>query len=626
MIAAVAIVAVSSILFEWFLRTRVRAQGVVNFPFRRSFLTAGGVISALAVILPLVSPDDVVPAARMLGPLAMTAIVLIVLLSLLIFLSYLSKLARWPVAGTVMFAALLWSGVLVYKALRPDSQTPAGELPSVAQAQNRGELHDKFNAWWQARKDDHDRNYVRSGRKYPVFIIAAEGGGIYATSAAASFLTEMQDACPSFAQHVFSISAVSGGAIGSALFAALNAGQELESQSKCTEIGAQVSHDQLNQARNAVRNDHLSPALAMIWPDIARKFLSPLLSMILPSNVQTFVEKALREDFDRSSVLERSFACAFDRGGNQLGWQRCADASTVSDTLSNGLRMPFDRHWSPDKRAPALVLASTWVETGYRAAFAPFPLHAISDKTLMSFYSRDRSGDFEVHDASLDRSHKRTLVGAAFVSARFPGIEPAWRIRKPKLWNFVDGGYVDNSGATTALELYQALSKYAEANNLGISLHLILMTDAETNPDLSKVPPGTWFNDTVAPVTALLSVRGQLAGRAVRRAIDSLEPFAKPEQIVGRDSTKQSKVYVVNLQQRTFEFALGWNISNWTDDIVRAMLGAPEFCEVFLSSDLEDRKDRIGHALRTRNDNSCVKKSIQDLLMPKGSTESSGGK
>src|SRR5262249_28862744 len=41
------------------------------------------------------------------------------------------------------------------------------------------------------------------GTPYPVFIIAAEGGGIYAASAAATFLAELEDCVPGFARHIF---------------------------------------------------------------------------------------------------------------------------------------------------------------------------------------------------------------------------------------------------------------------------------------------------------------------------------------------------------------------------------------------------------------------------------------
>ncbi len=62
-----------------------------------------------------------------------------------------------------------------------------------------------------------------ANQPYAVYVMAAEGGGIYAASAAAMLLARLQDASPRFAEHVFAISGVSGGAIGSTVFQALDA-------------------------------------------------------------------------------------------------------------------------------------------------------------------------------------------------------------------------------------------------------------------------------------------------------------------------------------------------------------------------------------------------------------------
>ena len=63
--------------------------------------------------------------------------------------------------------------------------------------------------------------YSAENTKYPVYIIAAEGGGIYAAHHAAVWLSRMQDICPSFAQHIFAISGISGGSVGGSVFAGL---------------------------------------------------------------------------------------------------------------------------------------------------------------------------------------------------------------------------------------------------------------------------------------------------------------------------------------------------------------------------------------------------------------------
>ena len=76
-----------------------------------------------------------------------------------------------------------------------------------------------FMEWLEAR---HDRilhyGETHGGAKYPVFVVAAQGGGYYAAYHSALFLARLQDQCPQFAEHTFGISSVSGGSLGAAVF------------------------------------------------------------------------------------------------------------------------------------------------------------------------------------------------------------------------------------------------------------------------------------------------------------------------------------------------------------------------------------------------------------------------
>jgi hypothetical protein len=75
-----------------------------------------------------------------------------------------------------------------------------------------------FTQWLQQRGD---LAYFADKRQpYPVYIIAAEGGGMAAGYHLAAFLAKLQETCPTFAQHIFAISSVSGGSLGAAQFAA----------------------------------------------------------------------------------------------------------------------------------------------------------------------------------------------------------------------------------------------------------------------------------------------------------------------------------------------------------------------------------------------------------------------
>ncbi len=325
---------------------------------------------------------------------------------------------------------------------------------------------------------------TRTG-KYPVFIIAAEGGGIYAASAISTLLAKLQDAEPEFSKHVFAISGVSGGSLGAAIFRALDErlipatavtarkaqppGNTVSVEDDATTCAQYVATERTaahpvsakdastflqNEVANIMRGDHFSPVVGSIVPEI---FGSPLTR-----------SKALVASFDYSTSTQDA----------EAGKLLCA---------------PFSDSWSPASNAPGLVLNSTWVETGFRVAFAPFNLHA-TDESLYSF-----------SDVGMPSEPRANLMGAASVSARFPLIMPPFSavMQNPdktnpkkmdtKRWNFVDGAYSDNSGASTAIDIYRAIK-----DTPNVDLHIILITSTNPAPNLDDASiNGTVFRDTV---------------------------------------------------------------------------------------------------------------------------------
>jgi hypothetical protein len=594
---------------ESILRRLFRGRSEIAY---RGIIWAGVIVSLMVAFLPILPGMKYVTIglARLAGPLASAVLVLISFTCVAMWLSFAANMKRMPIKGTLAFASLVGVGLLIYWAL-----TPGGSMPdeiatnrTVAPVKSTDQLNQLFSDWLEARatgagKADWQKLQAQNA-DYPVFVVAAEGGGIYAADAVTSFLSTMQDMCPSFSQHVFAISGVSGGAVGSALFNAMRSGKPF-STDDCNLNADVFRPGTLTSLTSAmVREDHLSPALTLIMPDLVRK-------------IGTFGAVDLNDSFDRSSALEASFACSL----LQVETLSCdPHTGTAGD-------MRFEDHWKPDGVAPALVLTSTWVETGYRVAFAPFMLHGASDGTLFSFPLRagDPTDDFRTHGITMDPPKQpRTLIQAAMVSARFPGIVPAYtvtaKIDGPGTrlkWNFVDGGYVDNSGSSTALEIYQALDKLISDKTedplpiKNVRLYLVLLTDANFDPNLRDVADGTSFSDTVAPFSALLSVRGQLAGRAVTRSIDLLEPRANAADLAGRGYSADGMprhLLVVNLKQNNFNLPLGWKISNITDGVIRIMLGHPSLC----GDRAKDAKE--GDITTVVQDNSCVKKRIANLL------------
>jgi hypothetical protein len=407
-----------------------------------------GLVFIGALFVPVLAPKigyplDGVWIARAIGPLAMIVVDALLLFVFVAVLTVLSRLVGFPImpvvvvialvaiaarlnmTDTALCTAILFAFVAVLAVM--SGKWHLGLLsallffiaglvwlePVELESDNSGaasgdppckdpKLATCFEAWLDARAKDREAN---PSRDYPVFIIAAEGGGIFAATAASAFLSRLQDQCPEFAQHVFAISGVSGGAVGASVFQNMVQGLDINA-SGCDSNSPSANALSANAAE-VIQGDHLSPLLGLLIAD------------------------ALNTYGDRAKGLVQSLTYSM---------------SKIVGDEKNGLGRPFDRHWDPRKAAPALVLNVTSVETGYRVAYAPFCLTGVGgSKTLYSI------ADFSNQGA--------TLAEATVSSARFPAILPALVTRKDrKRRDFVDGGYADSSGALTALDIFDALS------------------------------------------------------------------------------------------------------------------------------------------------------------------------
>ena len=123
-------------------------------------------------------------------------------------------------AGSSAFrsSALLVVLLIAFEVLGPHRQPPVPPQ-TVASGIQRPSVEESFRTWLGSRADLDA--YRTAGKPYPVYIVAAEGGGLYAAYQTAKLLGRMQDLCRNFAQHVFVMSAVSGGSLGAAVFSGL---------------------------------------------------------------------------------------------------------------------------------------------------------------------------------------------------------------------------------------------------------------------------------------------------------------------------------------------------------------------------------------------------------------------
>ena len=252
----------------------------------------------------------------------------------------------------------------------------------------RPSLDEAFADWIGSRKDAA----AYAGREYPVYIVTAEGGGIYAAQHAARVLSRMQDLCPNFAQHIFAASTVSGGSLGTAVFTALAQKRAHNGEAQPCKESYEPSERGLEaDAERLLTHDFLSPlAWATFFPDFVQRFL--------PFPIYAF---------DRAVTLEKNFEYVWDA---RLGGDNPFRNSFFT------LCGPGSRTCAKDDVAtPALLLNTTNIETGAQMILSPLYLgqtYILGTGVLEDFYRKSA----EINEMPLS-----TAVG---LSARFPWVLP----------------------------------------------------------------------------------------------------------------------------------------------------------------------------------------------------------
>jgi predicted chitinase len=450
-----------------------------------------------------------------------------------------------------------------------EGSTPAPEPISVEQA---------FQNWFAIRPDQHAYS-----DEYPVYIVAAQGGGIYAAYQTAVFLARMQDTCPAFRDHLFAISSVSGGSVGAAVFAS---GLRLTEQSGSASRPAGPCPD-ITQFLNKNMPPYIEKPKAnetYVRKVLSSDLLSPLIAATLfPDFLQGFLPFRLPFFFDRAAALEYTLEAAADR---------------VSE--NNLLKQSYSSSWNADGNFPALLLNATDVGSGRRVLFAPFVVASGTSAptdSLINFAALKRQRG---EPASNNSRFDLRLSTAAFISARFPWVTPAATVKttEPSLFGsatkirLVDGGYFDNSGVDTALDLVEALKPMISSLNAANGSTRAANTDQpKHNPrvviKLIALSGGTYpvrdsfaLGEILEPVRALLSTRQSRGYVAISRAARTMPEVSYPVTIHGDTETVTIKdLSIAKLSNKFYELPMGWSVSSRTRDIIEKQSGRYWDCE-----------------------------------------------
>jgi predicted chitinase len=591
--AGYVIIALLFVAFAWRAGKTLRVISLkanVHYFSRLPFLLASIVLIASATAIFVVVPDK---PAQWLEAFGVLAIFTLCVVSFCIHVSLLTIDHRFPFFPVIFAAAL----VIAWFDLNDDHHIRALQTSSdKADVVPRRSLADEFPQWLEQRRSKSSSG----GEEFPVFVVSAQGGGLYAAHNTATFLARMQDLCPAFRNHLFAISSVSGGSVGAAVFATALHASDLETkqgkpvaatQQQCTTIAQFLA--------GASRVSNLGQAgtiEAKVQSTLSTDYLSPLVAASLfPDFTQAFVPIPV-PIFDRVRALEFTLENAADR--------MYGDTQSSKDNL---LRMDYQAHWKPDNWLPALLLNSTDTGSGKRVVMSPFDFNAAnvkdSDLCMLANLQRPEPDSGQpVQSFALSFP----LSTAAFVSARFPWVMPAATLainndcitRHPKA-RLVDGGYIDNSGVDTALNLMDEIEAIRRSRNLPkFRIYLISLAGGDF-PDHGPFS----FDEFVEPIRALLSGRTSRAYSALNRAAarearESLTP-SKSEERTFRGYAR------TDLKNHFYHLPLGWALSEKTRDLV--FLSSGRFWDCDPDSSFSQIRKHLSNA-------DCIQIQVHHLL------------
>ena len=410
---------------------------------------------ALAVALAIwINPTTVgwafgsmVVAYSAMGALLATANVFHYGVRSLVQSDYLGSARKPRVVSASIAAALIMLAVVnawlhPFHKVRRCADEPCAKAASAADypiaLKSRPTVEKAAQAWYkQAKtefKNDHPDWDENGDVPVPMLIVATAGGGIRAAYWTAAVLNKLKtQSGDKVRPYLFAVSGVSGGSVGAAAFEAALA--------KDDECQRENRNCPATWATSFLTEDFLAPVLASgIFIDTVASFL--------PEFPHT----------DRGVALEKSFEQASG------GWLARSFLSFSPYGEDGAIHDPW---------RPILLLNATHEETGRRIIAGPVLIER--NVFLDSFDELNELG-----------SDVRAST-AAHNSARFAYVSPAGDIGDHK-GSMIDGGYFENYGALTALELARAAEKALNPPKQKPVVKLVFLL-ISSDPDLDDPSP-----------------------------------------------------------------------------------------------------------------------------------------
>ena len=398
---------------------------------------------------------------------------------------------------------------------------------------------------------DYVKTWSAARSSEPLYLVSSEGGGIRAAAWTALVLDELEIQTEGeFSKHMLLGSGVSGGSLGLAWFASIVRGER----------------------DGAIRLDDIRPMALQFYET---DFLGPAVeTMFLTDFLQRFVPSA--QFLDRGERLESGW----ERGWSDACRKRPSSSTVATPSPKADVCSLFAKSWKSlgmaTDRVPALFLNSTEVQSGRRFIEEPF--------ASMRGAGQD---DGVVNAATLSRDWlpaSSPLSAVVHNSARFTYVSPAGTLPdisavksggKPVLRQLADGGYFDNSGATTLAELALLTRAYLPGcsgpSGLGSETCPVKIIHISNDPAVETMRSDdschgsddsktfSAYGEIRAPLVALLNTRDARAAVA-RAAVRSL--FTQGKALASEtDPLTDALVFHFRLCKGIHHLPLGWTLS-----------------------------------------------------------------
>ena len=364
---------------------------------------------------------------------------------------------------------------------------------------------------------------------YPVMFVCAEGGALRTGAFTAQMLSFLQDKLAhaqdsfyasiahdttrdktpfiqplephifDFKRAIYAYSGVSGGSLGIGWFNAM----------------AHLTPDSLHRVDSLAgmtdiffKQDYLSPVLG-------KMFYGDLLNLFIPFAVPSF---------DRATALEK-------------GWEK-GFGKTITKDADNIFSDDFLRCYQNKEIYPAMFINTTEVESG-----------------LQCWLSNVRPDSCIILSEKRDLLHHKIRGGLRYstvvnFSTRFPLFSPAANVKQDDetKYHYLDGGYIENTGTGTMLEILKALKRNSAGfkNKEAIPFVFVLNFSDEKESDNTQINFGNEISEILQGIYNSRAGRSAMAMTELKRYVtDSL----------------RGKVIQLSLGKTGSEVPMNWTLS-----------------------------------------------------------------